>query len=62
MAHDVSKKGCTDYAELLKALNTYREAWDKLEIEIARLDHNNDGLSVKNNARSLVINCRPKEV
>ena len=51
-----------DCKELLKELKAYKEAWDKLQKEMDRLDPDNNGFSVKNNACLLVSNCRPKEV
>ena len=45
----------------LKELKAHREAWEKLQEEMDRLDPDNNGFSVKNNACLLVDICRPKE-
>lgn len=48
-------------AEWLKELKAHREAWNKLQEEMDRLDPDYDSYSVKNNACLIVNKYRPKE-
>lgn len=48
-------------AEWLKELKAHREAWNKLQEEMDRLDPNCNSYSVKNNACLIVSKYRPKE-